>query len=78
MHVGNGQTNPDHFVWRLTPNLLSGNWIYNGDIGGYKAGGLSNFKLYSAGTGTRVPDTGSTILLLGIGHGLLGYLKRRK
>ena len=28
--------------------------------------------------GTRVPDTGSTLILLGLGLGLIAFLKRRK
>jgi hypothetical protein len=39
---------------------------------------LSNLKLYKAGKGTGVPDTGSTLVLLELGIGVLGFLKRRK
>jgi len=75
LHVG-GNTTADHFVWRLTPDKLSGTWAYDLISGG--GGGLSNLKLYKAGKGTGVPDTGSTLVLLGLGIGVLGFLKRRK
>jgi len=38
---------------------------------------ISNWSYYGTGT-TSVPDTGSTLVLLGLGLGLLGFLKRRK
>lgn len=76
MHIGDGEGDPDHFVWRIQTGNLSGEWIYEKISG--EGGGLSNLKLYSAGTGTRVPDAGSTLALLGLGPGLLGFLKRRK
>lgn len=38
--------------------------------------GISNIRLY--GPGTSVPDSGSTLLLLGLGLGVLGFLRRRK
>ncbi len=77
MHVGNGQGNPDHWGWQLTPGLLSGLWEYNKISGG--GGGLSNLKLYSAGTGTSnipVPDSGSTLAVLGISLLGLGGVRR--
>lgn len=39
-------------------------------------GGLST--VYAWGREVSVPDTGSTLILLGLGLGLLGFLKRRK
>ena len=50
IHVGNGNGEPDHWIFRLTPGLLTGDWNYIQNIG--EGGGLSNFKLY---TGTGVP-----------------------
>jgi hypothetical protein len=38
--------------------------------------GLSWYELFNPGT--SVPDTGSTLVLLGLGLGFLGFLKRRK
>jgi len=40
-------------------------------------GGISNVRLWKP-TGTSVPDSGSTLLLLGLGLGVLGFLRRRK
>jgi hypothetical protein len=77
MHVGNGGGDPDHWGWKLTPGQLTGLWEYNKISGG--GGGLSNLKLYSAGTGTSnipVPDGGSTLLALGISLFGLGGVRR--
>ena len=79
LHVGNGNGEPDHFIWKLTPALLSGTWSYDGT--GIRGGGLSNLKLYSTGigrstNGNPVPDGGATIALLGLS--LLGMTAARK
>ena len=74
MHVGNGNGDPDHWGWKLTPGQLTGLWEYNKISGG--GGGLSNLKLYSSGTGTSVPDGGSTLLALGISLLGLGGARR--
>ncbi len=47
------------------------------EISDLKAGGLSNMTAFYAGN-TSVPDTGSTLVLLGLGLGVLGFLRRRK
>jgi hypothetical protein len=75
MHVGNGGGDPDHFIWQVEQDELSGTWSYTrGNTGG---GGLSNLKLYTAGTGTSVPDAGTTLVLLGGSLIGLGALRRR-
>ncbi len=75
MHVGNGGGNPDHFIWLLEPNKLSGTWSYT--AGNTNGGGLSNLKLMSSGQGTtRVPDAGSTLLLLGFALSGIGAARR--
>ncbi len=76
LHVGNGQAEPDHFIWKLTQGAMSGTWSYDGgNLGG---GGLSNLKLYSTGTGTttRVPDGGTSIALLGMALIGLGGVRK--
>ncbi len=76
MHVGQGgdKTSIDNFVWQLTPGALSGSWSYDGSA--LKAGGLSNFKLDTRGTGRQVPDGGLTGMLLGIGALALGVARK--
>lgn len=75
MHVGNGGGDPDHFIWLIEQGELSGTWSYTrGNTGG---GGLSNLKLYAAGTGSRVPDAGTSVVLLGAGLLGIGALRRR-
>ena len=79
IHVGNGNGEPDHFAWKLTPGLLSGTWDYDGTP--LRGGGLSNIKLYSTGTGTtvnptNVPEGGSSIALLA--SSILGMLTFRR
>jgi hypothetical protein len=83
MHVGNGNGEPDHFIWALSPGLLTGSWSYNGNSPLLGGGGFSNMKLYSSaagipgtGGGGRVPDGGTTIALLGVS--LLGLGSARK
>lgn len=82
LHVGNGGGEPDHFIWKLTPDLLTGTFSYDGNgIGG---GGLSNLKLFSSGTGTppppggggKVPDGGTTLLSLGLALVGLGSMRK--
>ena len=75
MHVGNGGGDPDHFIWLIEQGELTGTFSYTrGDTGG---GGFSNLKLYAAGTGSRVPDAGTTLVLLGGGLIGIGALRRR-
>jgi hypothetical protein len=86
MHVGGGkpddpntpfhENSPEHFVWLLEKNKLTGTWSYDSNTG--KGGGLSNLKLFSEGTGTRVPDTSSTLALMGLSLAALGFVARRK
>lgn len=83
LHVGNGQGEPDHFIWKITPGAQMGTWSYNGNSADLGGGGLSNLKLYSNGTdgpgnggGGRVPDGGTTIACLGFA--LLGLGSMRK
>jgi len=40
--------------------------------------GFSHIAFFGKKAGTSVPDTGSTLVLLGLGLGVLGFLKRRK
>jgi len=79
MHVGNGNGEPDHFVWLLQQGLSSGSWSYDGSE--FKGGGLSNMKLYSSGSRppptTRIPDGGLTVALLALGLAGLAGLKQR-
>ena len=75
MHVGNGGGEPDHFIWKLTPGPLTGSWSYNGT--GLGGGGLSNLKLYSTGSAPpRVPDSGTTLVSLGIAALGLGSMRK--
>lgn len=77
MHVGGGrQSNtPDHFVWHVADGATSGTWSYDGSC--CNGGGLSNFKLYGSGTGTSVPDGGSTLALIGLAVAGLGLARRK-
>jgi hypothetical protein len=79
MHVGGNPSDgvTDHFIWLVTQGETSGTWSYNG--GDPIGGGLSNLKLYSSGTGNRVPDGGATLALLGIASiGLAGMRRRMR
>lgn len=49
----------------------------NGTGIGLGGGGNSVIRVWNGG-GTSVPDSGSTLVLLGLGLGVLGFLKRRK
>ena len=74
MHVGDGDGEPDHFVWQITPSDLTGTWSYDGTgIGG---GGLSNLKLYSGGTG--VPEATSTLIALGLAMLIVEGFRRKE
>jgi len=53
MHVGNGNGDPDHFVWLIEQGQTSGTFSYS-DLDG-RGGGLSNNFLF--GTGTPVTTT---------------------
>lgn len=85
MHVGNGSPDkkpgevglatPDHFVWHVADGATSGTFSYDGTC--CNGGGLSNLKLYSSGTGTRVPDGGSTLALVGLAIAGLGLARRK-
>lgn len=48
-----------------------------GKVVKYTGGGLSNVRIWQGGK-TNVPDSGSSLVLLGLGLGLLGFIKRRK
>ena len=78
LHDGNGGGEPDHFIWKLTPETQAGNWSYDGT--GLGGGGLSNLKLYSAASAIpnppRVPDSGTTLVSLGIAVLGLGSLRK--
>ena len=77
MHAGGGrQSNtPDHFVWHVADRATSGTFSYDGTC--CNGGGLSNIKLYSSGTGTSVPDGGSTLALVGLAIAGLGLARRK-
>lgn len=77
MHVGNGNGDPDHWIWHIEPGKTSGTWSYE-DFDG-KGGGLSNFKLYSSGiaAATATPEGGSTLMLVGLAMAGLGLFRRR-
>lgn len=78
MHVGGGApgdiNEPDHFAWLVTPGELSGTWNYIQNLG--NGGGLSNIKLWGSGEPTRVPDSASTLALIGLGLAGLGVVAR--
>ncbi len=75
MHVGQGgQDKLDDFLWLIVPGQLTGTWSYSATGGG---GGLSNLRLFGSDTGTSVPDAGSSAILLGLGLGALGLIRRR-
>lgn len=76
MHVGNGAGDPDHFVWLIDQGKTTGTWSYRVFSGG--GGGLSNLKLYSSGTATKVPDGGYTLVLVGLAFSGLGLICRKK
>ncbi|OHE79109.1 MAG: hypothetical protein A3G75_10600 [Verrucomicrobia bacterium RIFCSPLOWO2_12_FULL_64_8] len=79
MHVGQGAGDPDYFAWLITPNTLSGTWSLEKKTGG--GGGLSNMKLWGSDSPNRVPDGGSTVLLLGLaisGLAIAGWRRSRK
>jgi len=77
LHVGNGRNvdEPDHFAWLIEQGQTSGTWSYDG--GSLRGGGLSNLKLYSSGTGSNVPDGGSSLALIGLAVASLGFLRRK-
>lgn len=80
MHVGGGGSSrtPDHFVWHIADGATSGTWSYDGSaFGNGGGGGLSNFKLFGSGTGTNVPDGGSTLALIGLAVAGLGLARRK-
>lgn len=77
MHIGNGAGDPDHFAWLMDSNSTSGTWSVADITGGTgKGGGLSNLKLWGAGTAS-VPEP-SIIALFGLGLLGLGFARRRK
>lgn len=69
LHVGNGDGDPDHWTWLITPGETSGTWSYEKLSGG--GGGLSNLHLYGV-----VPEPSSAILLV-IGLSGLALATRR-
>jgi len=77
MHVGNGQGDPAHFAWLITPEQTSGTWRYwISDLAIYSnGGGLSNFRLW----GQRAVDVAepASIALLMLGLVGLGISRRR-
>lgn len=80
MHVGNGRSKtipnpPDHFIWLIKPGELNGTWSWDAGTT-YNGGGLSNLKLFTSGKGS-VPDSGTTLILLGAALAGLGFLRRR-
>lgn len=76
MHVGNGGGDPDFFAWVIERGQTSGTWSYTKLTG--HGGGLSNLHLYGSGVASRVPDSASTLALLGVGLGALGIFARRR
>lgn len=77
MHVGGGQGSPDHFAWLISPGNTTGTWSY--DVNNSNGGGLSNLGLWGSGPPTtRVPDSASTLLLIGLGLASVGFVARRR
>lgn len=86
MHFGNGSGDPDGFVVELNPGTLTGTWAL---LPTQLANGLSNIYLIGRGTSTssggtssggasgNVPESGSTLTLLGLGLIGLGFARRR-
>lgn len=79
MHVGNGQGEPDHFVWKIAEDGVpgppyAGTWSYT--RGGTGGGGFSNIKAYGRDAITSVPDGGTTLALMGSVLMGLGLLRR--
>ena len=73
IHVGNGNGDPDHFAFLITPGDYSGvlsYWLCGSDC---KGGGLSNIVLWAR----DVPEPG-TMGLLGIGLLMVAMTRRRK
>jgi hypothetical protein len=75
MHVGNGNGDPDGFMWEITTNALNGTFYYNDKD--HKGGGLSNLKLWGSGDPTTVPDSGTSAILVGLGLISLGLFRRK-
>lgn len=69
LHVGNGGGDPDHWIWAIESGATTGTWAYDKVSGG--GGGLSNLKLYGAGTATVTPPPAvpepSSLALLALG-----------
>jgi hypothetical protein len=86
LHFGNGSGNPDSFIVQLEPNALTGTWALLPES---LANGLSNIYLIGRGTATssggtssggasgNVPESASTLTLLGLGLLGLGFARRR-
>jgi len=74
IHVGNGNGEPDFFAWLVTGK--SGTWSYDANEG--RGGGLSNLGLWGSGTPSRVPDGGTTAILLGLSVIGFGLVARRQ
>lgn len=75
MHVGNGQGDPDAFLWKITPNATNGSFYYK-DLDG-RGGGLSNLKLWGSGKPVEVPEGGLSAILLGLGLISLALFRRK-
>ena len=79
MHVGgNDDSNVTWFDWVITPSQTSGTWRYENEGNG---GGLSNMQLWGSGQGSSntpgVPDSGSTLALMGLALVGLGFVSRK-